>query len=216
MQARACWVYERYGAFEFKQTEHLKAAIDKILQHLHSPHIAVKVEAAKALSSLLAHDAAVGFMRPGLGEILKIYLKIMDEIDFEDLVKALKNIVEIYGDEINPFALSLCMKLSEAYVRLAQITTTIEDEDAETGLTADGLMGAIRRVLNSISGKFPALYPQLETVLETALHTTLSPEGMSSVDEGLTCIAELIYNQNAVSGTMWRFYERIVSLYVED
>jgi len=140
----------------------------------------------------------------------------MDEIDFEDLVKALKNIVEIYGDEINPYALSLCMKLSEAYVRLVQAKTSNEDEDADTGLTADGLMSAIRRVLNSISGKFPDLYPQLEGVLETALYTTLSVGGMSSVDEGLTCIAELIYNQNAISETMWRFYQHIVSLYVDD
>lgn len=141
---------------------------------MYSPHIAVKVEAAKAISSLLAHDEAVEFIRPGLGDILKIYLKIMDEIDFEDLVKALKNIVEIYGDEINPYALSLCMKLSEAYVRLVQAKTSLEDEDADTGLTADGLISAIRRVLNSISGKFPDLYPQLESVLEKALYTTLS------------------------------------------
>ena len=155
---------------------------------------------------MLAHDEAVEFIRPGLGEILKIYLKLMDEIDFEDLVTALKNIVEIYGDEINPYALSLCMKLSEAYVRLVQAKTNNEDEDADTGLTADGLMSAIRRVLNSISGKFPDLYPQLEGVLDKALYTTLSVEGMSSVDEGLTCIAELIYNQNTVSETMWRFY----------
>lgn len=130
----------------------------------------------------------------------------MDEIDFEDLVKALKNIVEIYGDQINPYALSLCMKLSEAYVRLVEAKTCNEDEDADTGLTADGLMSAIRKVLNSISGKFPDLYPQLEGVLERALYTTLSHDGMSSVDEGLTCIAELIYNQNSISETMWKFY----------
>jgi hypothetical protein len=34
-----------------------------------------------------------------------------------------------------------------------------EDEDADTGLTADGLMTAIRRVLNSINGTLPGLYP---------------------------------------------------------
>jgi len=32
----------------------------------------------------------------------------MDEIDFEDLVKALRKIVWYYGDEIAPYAVSLC------------------------------------------------------------------------------------------------------------
>ena len=78
----------------------------------------MKVEAAKALSNMLSHDACIELIRPGLGDVLKIFLKIMDEIDFEDLVNALKQIVDIYGDEITPYALSLCQKLSEAYVRL--------------------------------------------------------------------------------------------------
>lgn len=43
----------------------------------------------------------------------------MDEIDFEDLVGALRKIVEVYSDEIAPYAISLCTKLSEAHLRLS-------------------------------------------------------------------------------------------------
>jgi hypothetical protein len=68
----------------------------------------VRVEAAKAVSSLLAHDAAVELLRPGLGDTLKVFLRIMDDIDFEDLVTSLKTIVDIYQYEIVPFAYSLC------------------------------------------------------------------------------------------------------------
>lgn len=101
----------------------------------------------------------------------------MDEIDFEDLVGALRKIVDIYEDEIAPYAVSLCHKLSEAYVRCIKTKGNQDDEETETGLTADGLMTAIRRVLNSISGKFPDLYPQLEAILETAIYTSLSEAG---------------------------------------
>ena len=112
-----------------------------------------------ALSSLLKHqEAVVGFMRPGLGNVLKMYLKIMDDIDFEELVGALRVIVDTYDDEIAPYAVSLCTKLSEAYCRLITANVDQEQADTEAGLTADGLMSAIRRVLNSISGKFN-IYP---------------------------------------------------------
>jgi hypothetical protein len=111
---------------------------------------------------MLDHDAAVDFIRPGLEMVLRVFLKIMDDVDFEDLVAALRKIVEVFEDEIAPFAVSLCTKLSEAHIRLSNSKGSIEDEHNETSLTADGLMTAIRRVLNSISGKFPDLYPHLE------------------------------------------------------
>ena len=160
--ARACWVYGKYCCYEFSNNDHLMQAVDKIQQHLYSPHITVKVEAALALSALLDHQTTIEFIRPGLGNVLKIFLKIMDDIDFEDLVSALRKIVDVYQEEIAPYAISLCQKLSEAYIRLVAQKGHADDEDCEAGLTADGLMTAIRRVLNSISGKFPELYPHLE------------------------------------------------------
>jgi|TARA_B110001450_G_scaffold230954_1_gene232530 2-polyprenyl-6-methoxyphenol hydroxylase-like FAD-dependent oxidoreductase len=67
--------------------------------------------------------------------------------------------------------------LSEAYCRLIASNGSQEETDTEAGLTADGLMSAIRRVLNSISGKFPALYPQLEAILEQPILLSLSEAG---------------------------------------
>lgn len=118
LQSRACWVYGRFGQFDFAKVEHLQSAIDKIVQHLHSSHIAVRVDAACALAELLDHEEAIQFIRPGLEQVLRVFLKIMDDIDFEDLVGALRKIVEVFEDEIAPFAVSLCTKLSEAHIRL--------------------------------------------------------------------------------------------------
>ena len=89
------------------------------MQHLYSDNIAVKVDAACAISELLDHEEAINFIRPGLEQILKVFLKIMDEIDFEDLVSALRKIVEVFEEDIAPFAISLCTKLSEAHIRLS-------------------------------------------------------------------------------------------------
>lgn len=66
------------------------------------------------------------------------------------------------------------MKLGEAFIRLINVKGTGDNEDSETSLTADGLMTAIRRVLESISGKYKELYPQLEEILEGALLLTLT------------------------------------------
>lgn len=76
-------------------------------------------------------------------------------------------------------------------------------------------MTAIRRILQSISGKYPELYPQLEEVLEQPILITLNDIGTESTDEGLTCLSELIYNQPESSERMWNFFQHIVQSIME-
>jgi hypothetical protein len=57
----------------------------------------------------------------------------MDDVDYDDLIYALKEIVDKYGEEVAPYAVSLCQKLSEAYLRLLQAKGNCDDEDNELG-----------------------------------------------------------------------------------
>ncbi len=107
----------------------MRHVLNAIFSSLSSEHLPVRVEAAMALNGLLSHQIAIDFLRPGLETLLKTYLKIMDDIDFDDLVKALQELVNVYNEEIAPYAVSLCSKLGEAYIRLLQSKGTGEDED---------------------------------------------------------------------------------------
>lgn len=77
-------------------------------------------------------------------------------------------------------------------------------------------MTAIRRILQSISGKFPEMYPKLEEVLEQPIAATLTSQLTTSTDEGLTCLAELVYNQDRISPRMWHFFQLIVNSILTD
>ena len=102
--------------------------------------------------------------------------------------------MNVYHDEIAPYAIALCQKLGEAYLRLIASKGVGEEEDNETCLTADGLMTAITRVLKSISGQYKELYPQLEELLEKPIEVTFTEAGVSSIEDGITCLSELLYN----------------------
>ena len=150
LAARALWVYRKFARFDFNKEDHLLAATERVFQHLQHPNIVVRVEAAQTVSALLDHECVVNLVRPGLGNVLKVFLQIMDEVDFEELVNSLKKLVEVFSDEVAPYAKSLCMKLSEAFIRLVNNKGDIDDEATDEGLTAEGLMKAIRRVLESV------------------------------------------------------------------
>lgn len=216
LRARAIWLYGQFASFPFADESHLRYVLNSIYSSLSHADLPVRVQSALTLNYLLNHEIAVEFLRPGLEPLLKTYLKVMDDIDFDELVSSLQELVETYEEEIAPYAVALCGKLGEAYLRLLQSKGTGDNEDQETSLTADGLMTAIRRVLKSISGKYKELYPQLEEILEQPLMATLTEHGQSSVEEGIACIAELLYNQDQVSVRMWNFYSIMINLILQD
>ena len=61
----------------------------------------------------MGNNVAENFLRPALGQLLELYLKIMDEVDSEDLVGALEGIMTVFSDDIAPHAVNLVTKLIE-------------------------------------------------------------------------------------------------------
>ena len=45
-------------------------------------------------------------------------MKLIDDIDYDELINSLKTIVEHFEEEIGPYAIELCTKLGEAFLRL--------------------------------------------------------------------------------------------------
>lgn len=60
------------------------------------------------------------------------------------------------------------------------------------------------------------MYPHLEEILEKPIEVTFTEAGVASIEDGIDCLAELLYNQDNISPRMWRFYFLIVDLYVND
>ena len=85
MATRACWLYSKYARFEFHNQNHLIAALSDIVTLCSDKDqvLPVKVEGILAISSLLDHEYIVDLIRPKLGEILRLYIHVMDEIDLE-------------------------------------------------------------------------------------------------------------------------------------
>jgi hypothetical protein len=171
---------------------------------------------------MLSHEEAIEFVRPVLKQLITIFLKLVDDIDYDELIEALRTIVEVFEDEIAPYAIELCTKLGEAFIRMFEAAREgsgggMELEvDAESSLTACGLMSAIRRILESISGRFPELWPQLEVILEEPILTCLRDPNQQSTEDGLHCLAELTHNQTTISPRMWHFFPEIVNSILND
>ena len=59
LKARACWVYEMFSSYDFKDENHIKQAIDGIYHNLFAEDLPVRLAAAVALSTFLKKPTAV-------------------------------------------------------------------------------------------------------------------------------------------------------------
>ena len=105
MRSRACWVYGEFGDYDFTNEDHIKKAVDGVYKSLFAAELPVRLSAAVAMSKLIKNETAEEFLKPALSNILEVYLKIMNEIDSEELVGALEEIMTIYKDDMAPYAI---------------------------------------------------------------------------------------------------------------
>jgi len=136
MRMRALWIYGQFVYhMKFKDQQHLNQVVGITYQCLHAdPELPVRLTAATSMKELLKIDSACELLKPHLAEILKAFLKLMSEIESEELVNALEEIVSLYSDDIAPFAIDLTEQLVASYQRLVQ--TNPEDDDGESALAA--------------------------------------------------------------------------------
>ena len=68
----------------------------------------------------------------------------------------------------------------------------MEDDDGEGALAAVGCVTAIRRIMDSVS-KNQELINQLGAIIFPILMHSLTMDGLDSIEDGLDCIALLVY-----------------------
>ena len=155
---------------------------------------------------MLHHKAASQFIQPYLENILGSYLKLMGEIDHDELLAALEELVDHFSEHIGPYAIKLTAELINNYKRLVKVT---DEEDADAALTAVGCLGAIKQILKSVRND-KALLAQLETEVYPVVLYTLTPDGIDTVEEGIECLTLLLYYLPTVSEPLWSLFPHMV------
>lgn len=67
--------------------------------------------AATCLDKFLKDEKIINFLKPALKGLLETYLKLMSEIESEELVGSLETIVKEFKEDISPYAIELCTQL---------------------------------------------------------------------------------------------------------
>ena len=96
IRMRAVWLFDQFHGMRIKDLPALKVTINSIYQLMSDEELPVRVMAANTLHKFLEVKEVPDWLKPELSNLLKLYLKIINELELEELVAGLEVYIYIY------------------------------------------------------------------------------------------------------------------------
>ena len=131
----------------------------------------------------------------------------MNEMDNDELVSSLEELIDQYEEHMAPYAVTLCQKMSEAFLRM------IADPEDESAIAAMEVLTAIQTILRSICEK-PELYVQVEPILAPLIVKIMDPDvGLEFFEESIKLCSYFTYYAPTVSEFMWSLFPKMHNMF---
>ncbi|CAG9311508.1 unnamed protein product [Blepharisma stoltei] len=190
LRARACWMYAQFASFPFTNAEHQGLALQKICQMMLDPDLPVRTEAATALPRLLLWNISKDKVSSEIKEILQVYLKLMSEIDSEDVVDALEEIVGRFSTEIIPYALEFTQHLIATFFRMS--SNEGAQDEGESAMAAVSILNTIAKLVDSFEER-PQDLLNMSYLLVPVFDYCLNEKGCEFFEEAVHLLTSLLY-----------------------
>lgn len=161
-------------------------------------------------------------MSPNLPFIMQELLNLTNEIDIDTLSNVMEEFVEVFAEQLTPFAVQLCSQLRDTFLRimeeLAQTYQNNSDEDdnfdgdvdeaSDKTMAAMGVLKTIGTLILSLEST-PDILQQLENALLPVITYTLEKRIIDLYDEIFEIIDSCTFSSKRVTPTMWGVFELI-------
>ncbi|EON65354.1 hypothetical protein W97_04592 [Coniosporium apollinis CBS 100218] len=232
LRARACDTLEKFEQLDFKDPNNLRIVYQNILQSLTDSALPVRVEAALALQPLIRHELVRVEMQQNIPQIMQQLLKLANEVDVDALANIMEDFVEVFSQELTPFAVALSEQLRDTYLRIVrELVERAREKDEEEpygdylddkSITALGVLQTIGTLILTLEST-PDVLLHLETVLMPVIQITLDNKLFDLYNEVFEIIDSCTFAAKRISPTMWQAFELIhrtfkggAELYLED
>lgn len=160
---------------------------------------------------------------PHLSFVMQTLLNLMNQVDMDVLVTALEEFVEIFSQQLSPFAVELCKQLSDTYLHLLEeIITHQESENPSAGseeifnskiVTAMSVTETVQQlVLKSTED----VLSQLEMTVIPIIQRTIESKAYALYNEIFELVAFCVLSSKHVSQSMWPIFELCYRAFKED
>lgn len=222
LRARACDMTRHFSDLDFANEQNLATLYQNVLDSLRDPELPVKVQAALALQPMIRHESVRNAMAPNLPFIMQELLNLTNEIDIDTLANVMEEFVEVFAEQLTPFAVQLCTQLRDTFLRIMEELAQANqqamgddgsfngdvDEMSDKTMAAMGVLKTIGTLILSLEST-PDVLQQLENALLPVITYTLENKVMDLFDEIFEIIDSCTFSAKRVTPTMWSVFELI-------
>jgi importin-7 len=236
LRARACDTLEKFEQLDFQDPNNLMVIYRNILESMADPELPVRVMAALALQPLIRHDVIRTAMQSNIPQIMHQLLKLANEVDVDALANVMEDFVEVFSEQLTPFAVALSEQLRDTYLRI--IRELLDRNEAKAGANGDGadfgeylddksiaalgVLQTIGTLILTLEAS-PDVLLHLETILMPVITITLENKLYDLFNEVFEIIDSCTFASKSISETMWKAFELMhktfkegAELYLED
>ncbi|CEP15700.1 hypothetical protein [Parasitella parasitica] len=226
LRARACDLTRHFSDLDFANEQNLATLYQCVTDCIRDSELAVKVQAALALQPMIRHESVRNAMAPNLPFIMQELLNLTNEIDIDTLANVMEEFVEVFAEQLTPFAVQLCTQLRDTFLRIMEElnqnnTLTSADDDEFTGdidelsdktMAAMGVLKTIGTLILSLEST-PEVLQQLENALLPVITYTLEKKILDLYDEIFEIIDSCTFSAKRVTPTMWSVFGLIYAAF---
>ncbi|KAG0308818.1 hypothetical protein BGZ98_006751 [Dissophora globulifera] len=225
LRARACEMINQFSDLDFKDPSNIAIAFTGLMECLRDTEVPVKVTAALALQPMIRHEAICEAMKPHLQFIMHELLAITNQIDVDTLTEVMDEFVEVFAQDLAPFAVQLCEQLRDTFLRICQdmtkgtegvddLSDSAIDEASDKTMAAMGVLKTMGTLIISLEST-PEVLNQLEIALLPVIQFTLQNAILDLFDGVFEIIDSCTFSGKAISANMWGVFELIYKTFKE-
>jgi hypothetical protein len=217
LRVRICELITRFEDLELND-EQAKLSLQGVMNCMQTEELPVKISASLALSSLLQYESVQSEIGPHIGIIMQELLKLLNEIDMDTLTPLMNRMVELFADQLAPYATQLCEQLKDTLLRMiseANVENADEDIAGNKIMASMGILKTISTVVLAMEAS-PEILAQLEVTLYPVIHYILDKEIIDLYDDILEIIDGFTYCQKKVSNVIWSTFDLIYKSFKND
>lgn len=226
LRARACQFLNLYAEVNFENIENISFAYQSILKCMEDEHLPVQIEAALALQPMVKHKEICAALSERIPEIMTRLLDLANKIDVDAIAGVIEEFVEVFSDQLSPFAVDLGRKMCEQLMRL--LTELVDQHNVEFDsdsfddnanqdktMTALGVLTTISTLLLALDNATVVVL-ELELILKPVIQIVLAERMAEFYTEVFGLIDNCTYCIKSVSPTMWGLLPEIHAVFKDD
>ena len=227
MRAKACDLVADFAELEFANQSALVSILHRILKALNDPDLPVRVSAGLAIFPLVHHETLREAIVPHLADIMRCLLVLTQEIDLDTLGNAMEGLVEIFADDLAPFAVQLSEQLRDTILSIlhdsvpSAVAASEQDLDSmdfneytDKVMAAQSVLRTLQTLVDSLDEQAqPDVIPRIEQTLAPMHQFILEHAVVDLFEEDFEIISQCIFAQRAVSKSAWEVFVSIMQAF---